>query len=115
MAKRTAGELDAIIRNKMPGFHLSKKSTHSPGPLGADAPVRRERRSVAPGSSTPSIAVLRTKYIGASDASADPTAIETTAEEAEIVTMEPDFGDDERRHAKTVVISPEGKILGAQG
>jgi hypothetical protein len=117
MAKRSSKELDAIIRNKLPGYHLARP----PGPAAADesdapAPRRRKRR-VAPQSATPSIDDLRAKYLGNSDASRplDVDLLAAQAEEADIVTVEPDAGDDEPRHAKAVVISPDGEILGAQG
>src|ERR1700674_88881 len=115
MAKRTAAQLDALIRNRMPGYHLSKTSAHAPAAAEADSAPRRQRRRAAADSSTPSIADIRRKYFGASDHPEEQVAFDSPDEEAEIVTVEPDLGDEERRHAKAVVISAEGKILGAQG
>lgn len=116
MAKRSASELDAIIRDKMPGFHLARQSPGAvPDEADAAAPHRRQPRA-APESSTPSIGDLRAKYLGGSDSSgSDLGVISDAEEEAEIVNVEPDAADDEPRHAKSVVISSDGEILGAQG
>lgn len=116
MVKRSAGELDAIIRDKMPGYHLARRSpAEAAGDSDAPTAPRRQRRA-APQSGTPSVTDLRAKYLGSSDsARRDIELLAEEGEEAEIVTIEPDFSDDEPRHPKAVVISPDGEILGAQG
>lgn len=116
MAKRSASDIDAIIRNKMPGYHLARRSP--PAAIGdSDAPAaRRRQRRAAPQSATPSVSDLRSKYLGGSDSADTPAdLLAEEGEEAEIVTVEPDVTDDEPRHAKAVVISPDGEIIGAQG
>ena len=116
MAKRDATELDAIIRNKMPGYHLARRSPAGPAGDSDAPPAPRRQRRATPQSATPSLSDLRAKYLGNSDsASRDVELLAEEGGEAEIVTVEPDFGDAEPRHAKAVVISPDGEILGAQG
>lgn len=117
MAKRSAKQLDEIIRTQLPGYHLARRSAHSSRVAGSDA---APSRAVETDATTPSIAQLRRKYLG-SRARADIDAAElapasNTEGEADIVNVEPDGIDDEvRRHTKAVVISADGKILGYQG
>jgi hypothetical protein len=118
MAKRSAKQLDQIIRTQLPGYHLARRSAHVSGAAGSDAAPNR--RSVEPDAATPSIAQLRRKYLGSrarADSDAAGLAPASSAEdEADIVNIEPDGIDDEvRRHTKAVVISADGKILGYQG
>lgn len=116
MSKRSADELDTIIRQKMPGFHLVRRPD-ADARSAADAPIARHRqRRAAPASSTPSISDLRAKYLGGRDKSRiEPQLVAAEDEAADIVRIEPDNADDEARHSKAIVISSDGEILGAQG
>ena len=114
MVKRSAREINAIIRDKMPGYHLARRSPAAAAGDSDAQPAPSRQRRTAPQSATPSVSDLRAKYLGSgASAPRDDELQVDEGEEAEIVTIEPDVSDGEPRHAKAVVISPDGEILGA--
>ena len=114
MSTRTTKQLDAIVREKLPGYHLAR-SNSSASTSGSDSQRAGGRRRRMVDSATPSIEELREKFLGGRDSPLTDILSDGEEEDADIVEIEPDDEPNRRRRTKSVVISAEGRILGAQG
>ena len=130
MSRRTAKQMDKLVKKGLPGYKLSPESskvtkrqassgatTGAAGDVGTDAGARGARAGVD--SATPSIAELRRKFLRpappASDAAPASDADADADDDTDIVLVEPDAGPGGRRRAKAVVLDANGRVLGAQG
>lgn len=126
MARKSREELNEIVRRELPGYHVAPQ----PEP-GAEADAAMPAGRAAPDAGTPDLDTLRRKYLrnpgeggqtaadelGAGDPGLAERGIED-ADDDQIVAIAPDDRPDPWDRAvrpKTVVIGPDGKILGAQG
>jgi hypothetical protein len=126
MSARSAKQTEKILKDRMPGYTLSRgsskytkrqASSRASGVPQADMDAGPRARAPRVDSTTPSIADLRKKFLrSASDSDAAPEAMEFAREDdADIVLVEPTHGPAGKRRAKAVVIDGQGRILGAQG
>jgi hypothetical protein len=125
MARRSREELDEIVRRELPGHHVVTGPGAAGSPVADAAPPPRE----APDAGTPDLDTLRRKYLREpgrpGGTTADLRAAEAPAADAgaapdddQIVAVAPDEGPDPWDRAvrpKSVVIDPEGRIIGSQG
>jgi hypothetical protein len=129
MARKSREELDEIVRRELPGYHVAPQAAPDPRADGA-IPARR----AAPDAGTPDLDTLRRKYLRNPGAGGQTAADELAggnpgpdagdagragdADDDQIVAIAPDDHPDPWDRAvrpKSVVIDPDGKILGAQG
>ncbi len=129
MARKSREELDEIVRRELPGYHVAPQATPDEG---ADAAVPARR--AAPDAGTPDLDTLRRKYLRNPDAVGQTAADELAGgnrgpdaptpddggdpDDDVIVAIAPDDRPDPWDRSvrpKSIVIDPDGKILGAQG
>jgi hypothetical protein len=111
---QTAKQIDAIIKERLPGMRLSSHSSLVESASSPADAAPRAKRAPKVDVTTPSIDELRTKFLrgDSGDAAlADPD----DDDDAQIVLVEPDDANSDRRQRKAIVVSSTGKILGAQG
>jgi hypothetical protein len=124
MARKTRQELNEIVRREMPGYHVVEPAAEA---APADAAGLRVERA-APDAGTPDLEALRMKYLrrpdepGQTIADQEPPAgvgaAPAEGDDDQIVAVVPDDREDPWDRAarpKSVVVNPDGKIIGAQG
>jgi hypothetical protein len=125
MSRRTAKQMEKLVKKGLPGYKLSPESSKvtkrqassgaTTGAAGADAaPGPAARAGVD--SATPSIAELRRKFLRPVPPASDAApAANANDDDTDIVLVEPDAGPGGRRRAKAIVLDANGRVLGAQG